>query len=152
MPIRELTDTELDRLKLLSNEAIEVALIHLTATILRKSIIDATGAVRAFLRSNKIHNFAIQGRGAKEYGVKLLASYFEGDAAKSVTVSLYKPKAKPAKDGDPRICIYGLSEMASAGDILAVMSVGGRLAIINITRADIAGAVATGPSSQLHQK
>jgi len=115
MPIRELTGTELEQLKVLSNEAIEVALIHVTATILRKSIIDATGPLRAFLVANGIHDFASQGRGAKEHGTKLHASYFESDTEKPVTVSLYKPHAKPAKGGDPRICIYRLRSMASAG-------------------------------------
>lgn len=151
MPIRELSETELERLKLLSNEAIEVALVHLTATILRKRIIDATGPVRAFLSANKVHDFATQGRGAKAHGVKLSASYFESDTREPVTVSLYKPRAKPGKGGDPRIWIYGLSEMASAGDILAILNDGGQLAIINITRTDVASAVVAGPSSQLHQ-
>lgn len=149
MPIRELTDTELNRLKLLSNETIEVSLIHLTETMLRKSIIDATGPVRAFLVGHEIHDFDQQGRGAKEHGVKLRAQYFNDVAAKSLTVSLYKPNAKPNKGGDPRICIYGLKKLADAGDILAILDDGDRLGIINITRLDLAAALTAGSPSKL---
>lgn len=137
MPIRELSDAELDGLKVLSSEAVEVALLHVTQTCLDKSIIDATGPVRAYLLAKGIHDFSKQGRGSKEHGIKLKATYVAGGAEVGVTVSLYKPRAKPSQGGDPRLCIYGLKKLASAGDILALAQDGGRLVVINLSKVDL---------------
>lgn len=149
MPIRKLAKVELDRLKALSAQAIEVVLVHVTATCLRKSIIDATGPVRAFLASSGIHDFSTQDRGARKHGVELAARYFAGGADVPVKVSLYKPEAKPQKDGDPRLWIHGLKQLASPGDILALAIDGGKLAVINVTRADLLGELASGQQTPL---
>lgn len=144
-----LTKAELDRLKALSAQAIDVVLVHVTATCLRKSIIDATGPVRAFLASSGLHDFSVQRRGATQHGVKLAARYYAGGPDALVKVSLYKPKAKPKKDGDPRFWIYRLQELASPGDILALAEDGGKLAVINVTHADLLGELASGQRTPL---
>ncbi len=149
MPIRNLTKVEVDRLKALSARAIEIVLVHVTATCLRKSIIDATGPVRSFLASSGIHDFSLQGRGARVHGVKVKASYLSEGREAFVTVSFYKPSAKPEKGGDPRFCIYGLKERASPGDIIGLVNDAGKLAIINLSRSDIVGEIASGKGTDL---
>ncbi|MHA6332667.1 MvaI/BcnI family restriction endonuclease [Qipengyuania sp. CAU 1752] len=151
MPLRELTQTEEERLKELSSEAIDFALLNPTRTAFSKSIMDATEPVREFLASNKIHDFAVQGRGAASNGVRLPASYYGSDEDVGVTVSLYRPEAKPERGGDPRIWIYRLGDLASPGDILALLSDDGKLAVINVTRADLISALAPGKSGPLKQ-
>ena len=48
--MRQLTKTEINRLKILTENSIELTLIEPTATGLEKSIMDATGTVREYLK------------------------------------------------------------------------------------------------------
>jgi len=49
--MRQLTTLEINRIKLLTENSVELTLIQPTETGLLKSIMDATGSVRAFLKS-----------------------------------------------------------------------------------------------------
>lgn len=151
MPIRQLTLTERKRLKVLSAEAIEFALLNPTRTAFNKSIMDATGPVRQFLVDSGIHDFSRQGRGATENGVRLEAIFYGADECAAVTVSMYRPEAKPNTDGDPRIWIYGLATLAKPGDIIAVLNDKGKLAFINVSQADLVRATQQGQHGPLRQ-
>jgi hypothetical protein len=54
--MRQLTEIEISRIKLLTENSVELTLIEPTATGLEKSIMDATGSVRTYLKSKSIHN------------------------------------------------------------------------------------------------
>ena len=49
--MRQLTSIEIDRIKILTENSVELCLIEPTETGLVKSIMDATGSVRNFLKS-----------------------------------------------------------------------------------------------------
>lgn len=137
MSLRQLSEVERHRLELLTAAGIEYALLRPTATGLQKSIMDATAAVRNYLKTRGVHDFELQGRGAAKHGVKISAVFFNADAAIDTTASLYKPEAKPDRAGDPRICLYGLKKFAKPDDMLAIIENGGLLAVINITKTDL---------------
>jgi hypothetical protein len=101
--MRPLTGFEEANAKVVQNATREVTYLFPTATGLGKSIIDATAPVRDFLRRNGIHDFDGQGRGSNESGVRLRAYLVLDDEIRPTIVSLYRPKAKPGRDGDPRI-------------------------------------------------
>jgi hypothetical protein len=61
--MRQLTEFEISRIKLLTENSVELTLIEPTETGLIKSIMDATGSVRTYLKSKNIHDFESQKQG-----------------------------------------------------------------------------------------
>ena len=61
--MRKLTEIEINRIKLLTENSVELTLIEPTETGLIKSIMDATGSVRSYLKAKNIHDFEIQKQG-----------------------------------------------------------------------------------------
>ncbi len=149
MPLRPLTDIERDRIKKLTAESVDLTLIQPTRTGLEKGIMDATAPVRNYLREKGVHDFDLQGRGGREHGVKLGARVLDGGSSTSTTVSLYKPSAKPTREGDPRIWFYGLPWHAGPDDMLAVIVHDGEIFALNITRVDVAHVLDTQRSGPL---
>lgn len=137
MPLRQLTDIEWRRMKRLTAASVDVTLLQPTKTGLGKSIMDATASVRNFLREKDLHDFDLQCRGAREHGVKLEAYLLSENSLIESTASLYKPEAKPNKEGDPRIWFYGLPAYAEADDMLALTEHDGRIVVINLTSVDV---------------
>ncbi len=118
----------------LTSAAIEFVLIQPTATGLGKSILDATAAVRNFLREKGLHDYEHQGKGAREHGEVLRASLFDQNRHIESRASLYRPETK---NGDPRIWFSGLPRFAGADDMLAIAVHDGTLVVFNLTRTDI---------------
>ena len=79
--MRQLTDIELNRIKLLTENSIELTLIEPTETGLIKSIMDATGSVRSYLKSKNIHDFELQKQG-QESKIQV-KRYFDGRERRS---------------------------------------------------------------------
>lgn len=134
MPLRKLTEVERQRLKRLTAESVEVALIQPTRTGLEKSIMDATISVRNYLLENQIHDYDAQGQGATEHGVKVEAMLLVVDRAEESVASLYRPKTKK---GDPRIWFTKLKKYANPDDMLAITQHEGKLYSINLTQVDV---------------
>lgn len=134
MPLRQLTDVEFHRIKRLTGESIDLTLIQPTRTGLEKSILDATAAVRNFLRERGLHDYDTQGQGATENGVKLDALLLSANTAVRSIASLYRPKTKT---GDPRVWFTGLSGYSNPDDMIAIAAHEGRLIIINLTQVDV---------------
>jgi hypothetical protein len=61
--MRQLSAIEINRIKLLTEKSVDLCLIEPTETGLVKSIMDATGSVRTFLKSNSIHDYELQKQG-----------------------------------------------------------------------------------------
>ena len=61
--MRVLTAEEQNKIKLLTKNQVSLTLIEPTETGLKKSIMDATGSVRSFLKENQIHDYDLQGQG-----------------------------------------------------------------------------------------
>ena len=70
--------------------------------------------------------------------MKLDAYLLSETALMETKASLYKPEAKPTKEGDPRIWFYGLTSYANADDMLSLTEHDGRIAVINLTQVDVA--------------
>lgn len=131
--MRQLTTLEIDRIKVLTEKSVELTLIEPTETGLGKSIMDATGVVRNFLKSKAIHDFESQKQG-QEYKIQI-SSYLilENSLANSIA-SLYRPNTKK---GDPRIWFKGLGSYSNANDILGIIAFENDLYVLNITQLDL---------------
>ncbi|MBB1087825.1 MvaI/BcnI restriction endonuclease family protein [Lysobacter sp. SG-8] len=121
-------------LRYFTKRGIEVGLLVPTETGMAKSIMDATGNVREFLRSSGLHDFEGQPQGQAHK--RLLRTRIVTSAGIVGTqTSLYRPVTKA---GDPRIWIYGLAQHASAGNLLALVAVGkDELLVINASNAGL---------------
>ncbi|WP_257667297.1 MvaI/BcnI family restriction endonuclease [Parapedobacter tibetensis] len=131
--MRQLRQIELDRLQLLTEHNVEFTLIEPTATGLTKSIMDATGPVRTYLKTQGVHDFNLQAQGQEHkllVQAKLLGAFSESHS----TVSLYRPITKK---GDPRIWFTGLKRYVEANDILGIIHFEGTLYVINVAQLDL---------------
>ena len=131
--MRQLTSLEINRIKLLTENSVELTLIEPTETGLVKSIMDATGSVRTFLKSRNIHDFETQKQG-QESKVLVNSALLTNDGTINSVASLYRPNTKK---GDPRIWFKGLGGYAKANDILGIVELGNVLYVLNITQLDL---------------
>lgn len=147
--MRQLTKVEIERIKLLTEKSVEVTLIEPTSTGLEKSIMDATGSVRTYLKSKNIHDYELQGQGAKENGVYVNSFFINSNELTQSVASLYRPNTKK---GDPRIWFKGLGSYAKANDILGILSYDNDLYVVNITSLDfesLINGIANNPLKEL---
>ncbi len=131
--MRPLTTLEINRIKLLTENSVELTLIEPTETGLVKSIMDATGSVRSYLKSKSIHDFELQKQG-QESKVLIGAILLGEENVINSVASLYRPNTKK---GDPRIWFKGLGSYAKANDILGIIEFEKVLYVLNITQLDL---------------
>ena len=136
-----------EALRLFNGAGVATGLLVPTQTGLGKSIMDATLSFRDFLRETGVHDYAMQTRGAKEY---VPANLVLPDSCIKTKASLYRPKAKPQQDGDPRIWFYKLAQYCKPTDLLAVVAYGGELYAFNMSNRDIVRAFGV-PGSYPHE-
>ena len=135
--MRVLTSEEQSKIKLLTKNQVSLTLIEPTETGLKKSIMDATGSVRSFLKENQIHDYDLQGQGP-ENKVQINAIIYEDFKVTNSTASLYRPQTKK---GDPRIWFSGLTKIANPNDIIAIVYYDDSLHVFNLTRLDISSLI-----------
>jgi hypothetical protein len=131
--MRKLTNEEQAKIKLLTKNQVSLALIEPTETGLRKSIMDATGSVRSFLKENNIHDYDIQGQG-QESKVQIEALIYQDFQVIHSIASLYRPQTK---NGDPRIWFSGLTKIAIPNDLIAIIFYSGTFHIFNLTQLNV---------------
>jgi hypothetical protein len=131
--MRQLTTLEINRIKLLTEKSVELCLIEPTGTGLEKSIMDATGSVRTYLKANNIHDFELQKQG-QESKIQITSFLISSDSLVNSVVSLYRPNTKK---GDPRIWFKGLGSYSKSNDILGIIAFDGKLYVLNITQLDL---------------
>ena len=131
--MRQLTPIEIERIKLLTENSVELCLIEPTETGLVKSIMDATGTVRNYLKSKNIHDYDFQNQGP-ESKVQIRSKLIDIDKNINSIASLYRPNTK---NGDPRIWFKGLGNYSKANDILGIIEFDGILYVLNITQIDL---------------
>jgi hypothetical protein len=110
--MRQLTNVEIERLKLLTEKSVEVTLIEPTATGLEKSIMDATGSVRVYLKDKNIHDYELQKQG-QESKIQVNSYLVSPEGLTRSLASLYRPNTKK---GDPRIWFKGLAGLSHKND------------------------------------
>lgn len=131
--MRTLTETEQSKIRLLTKNHVSLTLLEPTETGLKKSIMDATGPVRSFLRENQIHDFNLQAQGPSHKVIINTNIYFDFNKFKS-KASLYRPITKK---GDPRIWFFGLAKIAVPNDIVAIIFYANEFHIFNLSRLNI---------------
>jgi hypothetical protein len=131
--MRTLSADEIDRIKLLTENSVEIALIEPTGNGLQKSIMDATAPVRSYLKEKSIHNYDMQRQGP-ENKIHIAANLISDQRLIISVASLYRPVTKK---GDPRIWFKGLGNYAEAGDILGIFEFEKVLYVLNVSKLDL---------------
>ena len=131
--MRKLTSAEQDKVKLLTKNQVSHTLIEPTETGLKKSIMDATGSVRSYLKSTNIHDYEFQQQGT-ESKIMIPTIIHTGFKTIKSQASLYRPSTK---NGDPRIWFYGLTKVAEPKDIIAITYFDNQFQVFNLTKLDI---------------
>ena len=131
--MRQLTTLEINNIKLLTENSVEFCLIEPTETGLLKSIMDATGTVRTYLKTKNIHNFELQKQG-QDSKIQISSFFISSGVLVKSVASLYRPNTKK---GDPRIWFKGLGSYSKANDILGIIAFENNLYVLNITQLDI---------------
>ena len=131
--MRKLTNEEQNKIKTLTKNQVSLTLIEPTETGLKKSIMDATGTVRHFLKSENIHDYDLQNKGPDN---KILIPTIIHTGFKTIQsqASLYRPLTK---NGDPRIWFYSLTKIADPNDIVAITYFDDTFHVFNLTKLDI---------------
>jgi len=131
--MRVLTLEEQSKIKLLTKNQVSFTLIEPTETGLKKSIMDATGSVRTFLKENQIHDYDLQGQGT-DNKVLITAIIYEDFRVTNSIASLYRPQTKT---GDPRIWFSGLNKIAIPNDIVTIIYFANAFHVFNLTQLNI---------------
>ena len=132
--MRPFTPFEKKNMEYLVNHNVKFTQVQITATGLKKSILDATTPMRTYFKENNVHDYALQNKGQDNKVIiktYILTEYKEIETQ----TSLYRPETK---DGDPRLWIYRLKETTEADDIHAIIApTPTSLFVINLTKVDI---------------
>lgn len=116
------------------NHNIKFTQVQITATGLKKSIMDATTPMRAYFKENKVHDYELQRKG-QDSKVIIPTHILTGFKDITTQTSLYRPETK---DGDPRLWVYRLKETTKADDIHGIIALNPKeLYVINLTQVDI---------------
>ncbi|MFU8928208.1 MvaI/BcnI family restriction endonuclease [Acinetobacter puyangensis] len=130
----EQTELSFKNRKYLAQNGIDYGLLSITQTGLNKSIMDAVGSLRTYLKENQYHDYSDQKQGTHHKVLKPCQLVISDTSSQDQKVSLYRPETK---SGDPRIWIYGLKSLASPGDELALIIDKGDLYAFNISKLDL---------------
>lgn len=132
--MRPFTPFEKTNMEYLVNHNVKFTQVQITATGLKKSILDATTPMRTYFKENDVHDYELQAQGPENKVTKKTYILTGGKVIESTT-SLYRPVTK---EGDPRLWIYGLKETTDADDIHAIIAQNSNeLYVINLTKIDI---------------
>lgn len=131
--MRSLSKLEESKIEILTEYSISLSLIEPTENGLKKSIMDATGSVRNYLKNNDLHNYQLQSQGPDSKVMIDSIIYKESSIIKS-KASLYRPNTKK---GDPRIWFSNLTSIAEPNDILGLIAFDGLIHVFNLTQLPI---------------
>ena len=132
--MRPFNSFEKQNIEYLVNHNIPFTQVQITATGLKKSILDATAPMRTYFKENNVHDYAAQSKG-QENKVSKPTFIHTGSKVIETVTSLYRPETK---DGDPRLWIYGLKTTTEADDIHAIIaSSPNELHVVNLSKVDL---------------
>lgn len=132
--MRPFTPFEKTNMEYLVNHNVKFTQVQVTATGLKKSILDATTPMRTYFKENNVHDYELQAQGPENKITKKTYILTGGKVIESTT-SMYRPVTK---DGDPRLWVYRLKETTEADDIHAIIAQNpDELYVINLTKVDI---------------
>lgn len=131
--MRPFNEFEQKNLKFLVNHNVKFTQVEVTATGLKKSILDSTVPMRAYFLENGIHNYDEQEQG-QEHKAMRRAMILTDTEKKETKVTFYRPNTKK---GDPRMWIYGLGSYTGGSEIHVLFKFEEALCSVNITKVDI---------------
>ena len=132
--MRPFTPFEKTNMEYLVNHNVKFTQVQITATGLKKSILDATTPMRTYFKENNVHDYELQAQGP-ENKVTKKTYILTGGRVIETTTSMYRPVTK---EGDPRLWIYGLKDTTEADDIHAIIAQNpDELYVINLTKINI---------------
>lgn len=132
--MRPFNSFEKKNIEYLVNRNISFTQVQITATGLKKSILDATAPMRAYFKENGVHDYSLQLKGT-DHKISKKAYIHKGFKVVETITSLYRPETK---NGDPRLWIYGLKETTEADDIHAIIaSSPNELHVVNLSKVDL---------------
>ncbi len=132
--MRPFTPFEKTNMEYLVNHNVKFTQVQVTATGLKKSILDATTPMRTYFKENNVHDYELQAQGPENKITKKTYILTGGKVIESTT-SMYRPVTK---EGDPRLWVYRLKETTEADDIHAIIAQNpDELYVINLTKVDI---------------
>lgn len=143
--MRLLSELEQNRLKALTEKSVEVTLIEPTENGLNKSIMDATGSVRSYLKRHDFHDYEIQRQG-QEHKIIIDTEVLIEDKIIKTKTSLYRPTTK---NGDPRIWVSKLTQFSAPNDIIGLIAFKDKLEVINLTRLPITELISSTTSNPI---
>jgi Sigma-70, region 4 len=111
----------------LAQQGVRACALLPTETGINKSIMDATRAVREWLRTSGVHDYENQGQG-QHLKKTVPALLVHEDGTEESWAVLYRPLSKR---GDPRIWFSRLKSYAQAGDVLLIFRSRARLIVVN---------------------
>ena len=120
-------------LPIFSRRGIPVAFLVPTPTGFQKSIMDAIGDLRLFLRDNHLHDYSLQNQG-QDNKITIKSFFVYADHLQETYASLYRPVTK---QGDPRIWFYNLKQYCQPRNLLAITTYQSELYIFNMSRPEI---------------
>lgn len=135
--MRPFTSFEEESIQFLVRRGIEFATIHITQTGFKKSTLDATIPVRSYFKKRNFVDYDNLARG-RENGMDvktLILTPYEKPF--ETTTSIYKPKAKQDKGGDPRLWIIKCQKYISPNDIFILIELDKSLYVIDISKVNI---------------
>lgn len=132
--MRTLTEREVEFVALARDAKKPYCLVHMTSTMLSKSISDATSQVRELFQRVGLHDYAKQAQGAAHKVLSDVYLVLPDMNLLKMRMSMYRP---PTKSGDPRFHIYGIANHCKPDDILMLVSSGALLLVINLSNLNI---------------
>ena len=126
---------ETKNVKFFVDKQVDFTTIQITETGLKKSILDATAPVRAYLKENSVHDYDVQPQGSEHK--RIIDTYILTETTHYLTkTSLYRPVTKK---GDPRLWVNKVKgvEFLRANDIFALISHKEVLYAVNLSVVDI---------------
>lgn len=127
----EIDNTLSNNLEFLKAKNISFSILIPTETGLTKHIMDATSAVREFLKSSEIHDYDKQPFGP-DHKKELKGLFVSNEKSEETNISLYRSNGR----GDYRIWFSELKSFAKANDELALITKDGIINILNLTNYD----------------
>jgi hypothetical protein len=122
-------------IRLFGRFSVEACYLVPTQTGLEKSIMDATGPVRSYLKQAGLHDYDGQRQGPE--GKRIIpAVVLTENGSIETTASLYRPNAKGG-EGDPRIWISKLKQFAGPNNLLALLVHKGTLYVANVSNSRV---------------
>lgn len=131
--MRPFNEFEQKNLKFLVNHNVKFTQVEITATGLKKSILDSTVPMRAYFLEHGIHNYEEQEQG-QEHKATYRAIILTDTEKKETKITFYRPNTKK---GDPRMWIYGLGSYTDGSEIHVLFKFEEALCSVNITKVDI---------------